>query len=135
MGAGIATAGAQAVVAFRCWRMRLTSRHRGPPDGSCACKVVVAEIRIKIIAIAVWRVVELIIGTPVSSRDEDSKTDSHRLRSGLINPEQTAMLLCAKRAGESDRSSIISESENSGFPDLSQSQEERTLSVPDPIIA
>src|SRR5271166_5743210 len=51
--------------------MRLTSRHRGPPEGSCACKVVVAEIRVKIIAIAVWRVIGLIVGTPVSSRDED----------------------------------------------------------------
>src|SRR5208337_2938074 len=84
--------------------MRLTSRPRGPPEGSCACKVVVAEIRVKIIAIAAWRVI------------------------GLINPEQTATLLCAKRAGESDRSGIISGSENSGFADLSQSQEERTRS-------
>src|SRR5271166_974590 len=58
-------------MAFRCWRMRLTSRHRGPPEGSCACKVVVAEIRVKIIAIAVWRVIGLIVGTPVSTRDED----------------------------------------------------------------
>src|SRR5271166_996082 len=58
-----------------------------------------------------------------------SKTESHRLRiKGLINLEQTATLLCAKRAGESDRSGIISGSENSGFADLSQSQEERTLS-------
>src|SRR5208337_4548008 len=51
--------------------MRLTSRPSGPPEESCACKVVVAEIRVKIIAIAVWRVIGLIIGTPVSSRDED----------------------------------------------------------------
>src|SRR5271157_3903657 len=51
--------------------MRLTSRPSGPPEESCACKVVVAEIRVKIIAIAVWRVVGLIVGTPVSSRDED----------------------------------------------------------------
>ena len=116
-------------MAFRCWRMRLTSRHRGPPEGSCACKVVAAEIRVKIIAIAAWRVIGLIVGTPVSSRDEDFEDGfSQAPLKGLINPEQTATLLCAKRAGESDRSGIISGSENSGFADLSQSQEERTRS-------
>ena len=80
----------------------MTSRHRGPPDGSWACKVVLAVIRVTIIVIAVWRVVELIVGTPVRSRDEDSETDSHRLRQGLVNPEQTATLLNTGRAGESD---------------------------------
>ena len=63
--------------------------------GSCACKVVVAEIRVKIIAIAVWRVIGLIVGTPVSLRDEDFEDGfSQAPLKGLINPEQTATLLC-----------------------------------------
>ncbi len=63
-------------------------------------------------------------------------TDSHRLRfKGLINPEQTATLLCAKRAGESDRSGIISGSENSNFADLSQSQRGEDSIVLHPTIA
>ena len=43
----------------------LNSRHRGPPVVSCACKLMGVAIRVTNIAIAVKRVVGLMVGTPV----------------------------------------------------------------------